>query len=141
MHVVLRDALQPMAAPEPGAYAARLLALLEEHGWTQEELASRAGITYNTVNRILNGRSLEPQTTTKTKIAQAFGLKPWEVEGRPAPESDQLNRIEDRMAGIEGQLDRLTEIFLKAQAGDREGFLRLLEGLAESPNRTNGDTP
>ncbi len=46
----------------------------EKLGITQEELASRAQISFFTVSRIENGHTV-PQRSTKAAIAQALGIK------------------------------------------------------------------
>jgi HTH-type transcriptional regulator/antitoxin HipB len=44
-------------------------------GWTQEELAAKAGIALASVSRIETGHN-EPRITSLRRIAKAFGLEP-----------------------------------------------------------------
>ena len=41
--------------------------------WTQEQLAQRAGISYNTLIKIESGRIKNPSVDTAYKIARALG--------------------------------------------------------------------
>jgi putative transcriptional regulator len=43
------------------------------HDWTQEELASRVGVTRKTINTVENGRFI-PSAYLAIKIAQVFGV-------------------------------------------------------------------
>lgn len=55
-----------------------LLAQMERRGWTQRELARRAGLSHSTINFILNGR-YTPKTATLVAIAQALTVPVSEV--------------------------------------------------------------
>jgi transcriptional regulator with XRE-family HTH domain len=46
----------------------------EKKGYTQEELAHRSGISYNSLNTIENGK-LNPTLATLHAIAEGLGLK------------------------------------------------------------------
>ena len=50
-----------------------LLGLLAERGWTEHDLAERAGVGRAHVNEIKNGRAV-PRVRTALRIADAFGL-------------------------------------------------------------------
>ena len=43
------------------------------HGWTQQELAERAGVRYETINRIENGKHAEPRVYVAVALAKALG--------------------------------------------------------------------
>ena len=43
------------------------------HGWTQEELAQRVGVTRKTINTVENGKFI-PSAYLAIKIARAFGV-------------------------------------------------------------------
>jgi putative transcriptional regulator len=43
------------------------------HDWTQEELASRVGVTRKTINTVENGRFI-PSAYLAIKIARVFGV-------------------------------------------------------------------
>lgn len=46
--------------------------------WTQEQLAEKAGLGKNTVNRI-EGNRTEPRMPTLSKLAKALGVDPAEL--------------------------------------------------------------
>ncbi len=46
----------------------------QRRGWSQEELAKRAGISYNTLIKIESGRIKSPTVNTALKIARAFSI-------------------------------------------------------------------
>ena len=50
-----------------------------ELGFTQEELAERAGIAPTSVVRLENGEIMRPRISTLTKLAGALGIKPDEL--------------------------------------------------------------
>ena len=56
----------------------RLKNLRVRRALTQEELAAKAGIGKNTVNRIERNQA-EPHMSTLRKLAQALGVKPHEL--------------------------------------------------------------
>jgi DNA-binding XRE family transcriptional regulator len=45
-----------------------------KRGWTQQELASHAGVRYETVNRIENGKHTEPRVYVAVALAKALGV-------------------------------------------------------------------
>jgi putative transcriptional regulator len=50
----------------------RLSALRAAKGWTQAELAARAGVSRQTINSVETGR-FEPSLTLALKLARLFG--------------------------------------------------------------------
>ena len=56
---------------------------LAQKGWSQRELARRAEVHWQTVNRILSG-GMVPTTDTVEKIATALDLGPTKVFRKPA---------------------------------------------------------
>jgi transcriptional regulator with XRE-family HTH domain len=63
--------------------------LRDERGWTQEELAKRAGINKQSIHRIEAGhqkRGTHPQTVER--LAKALGVEPSMLTGRPPRLSD-----------------------------------------------------
>jgi transcriptional regulator with XRE-family HTH domain len=54
-------------------FGERLAKAREKHGWTQQELADRAGIRYETINRIENGKHAEPRVYVAVALAKALG--------------------------------------------------------------------
>lgn len=70
-----------MAAPRKHVFMAeRLRAMLDARGWSQTDLAERAGLTPASVNRYVNG-SREPRAETIAAIADALGAKPSDLIG------------------------------------------------------------
>ena len=58
-------------------------------GWTQEGLAERVGVTYETIGKIERGVAA-PSFETATKIAEALGLQPPALFGaEPSPPGDR----------------------------------------------------
>lgn len=53
----------------------RLRQYREEKGWTQDELARKAGVSRVTICMIENGKLKTSKTDTLTKIADALGAK------------------------------------------------------------------
>jgi transcriptional regulator with XRE-family HTH domain len=45
----------------------------EKRGWTQQELAARAKVRYETINRIENGKHAEPRVYVAVALAKALG--------------------------------------------------------------------
>lgn len=54
-------------------FAHLLKQLRKEHGWTQDELASRAGIAAKQISRIENA-VMEPKLSTVLRLASALGV-------------------------------------------------------------------
>lgn len=54
-------------------FADRLYALMVERGWTQSELARKAGIERDSVSRYMNQKNL-PDANNLEKMAKAFGI-------------------------------------------------------------------
>jgi transcriptional regulator with XRE-family HTH domain len=50
--------------------------LREQRGWTQGELAARAGVTRATVNRLENGRPRSVDLDVLEKLGKALGVSP-----------------------------------------------------------------
>jgi putative transcriptional regulator len=64
----------------------RLRVLRAEHGWTQQELAARLGVSRQTVNAIETGK-FDPSLPLAFKLARVFGKRieeMFEPDG-PAP--------------------------------------------------------
>lgn len=87
-------------------FRANVKKLLAAKGWTQKELAEKAGVHPPVISRVLSGKN-EPELVTLDAIAQAFGttaarLLSSEQEGdRPLfiePSADQiLQLIQERL--------------------------------------------
>jgi transcriptional regulator with XRE-family HTH domain len=56
------------------AFGAHLKKIREKRGWSQEEMAHRAGISYNSLNTLENGK-LNPTLATLHAIADSLEMK------------------------------------------------------------------
>ncbi len=54
-------------------FGERLARTREQRGWTQQELAERTGIRYETISRIENGVHKEPRVYVAVALAKALG--------------------------------------------------------------------
>jgi transcriptional regulator with XRE-family HTH domain len=54
-------------------FGERLAKARDKRGWTQQELAERAGVRYETINRIENGKHTEPRVYVALALAKALG--------------------------------------------------------------------
>jgi len=48
--------------------------LRKKAGWSQQKLAEKAGVSYNTITKIEQGAATMPTIQTMIKIADAFGI-------------------------------------------------------------------
>ncbi len=62
--------------------AKRLKELRKKAGWSQQKLAEKAGLSYNTITKIEQGAATKPTIQTMIKIADAFGISIDELVGR-----------------------------------------------------------
>ena len=62
--------------------AKRIKELRKKSGWSQQKLAEKAGVSYNTVAKIEQGAATMPTIQTMIKIADAFGITLDELVGR-----------------------------------------------------------
>jgi putative transcriptional regulator len=70
---------------DPRSVADALRKLRTRQGYTQADLAERAGLAYETISRIESGRE-PPSLRTAVQLANAFGVPVDELIGRsPAP--------------------------------------------------------
>ena len=56
--------------------------LRNKAGWSQQKLAEKAGVSYNTITKIEQGAATMPTIQTMIKIADAFGISLDELVGR-----------------------------------------------------------
>jgi len=54
--------------------AKRLKELRKKSGWSQQRLAEKAGLSYNTITKIEQGAATKPTIQTMIKIADAFRI-------------------------------------------------------------------
>ena len=62
--------------------ARRIKELRKKSGWSQQKLADKAGVSYNTVTKIEQGAATMPTIQTMIKIADAFGISLDTLVGR-----------------------------------------------------------
>jgi len=62
--------------------AKRLKELRKKTGWSQQKLAEKAGLSYNTITKIEQGAATKPTIQTMIKIADAFQISIDELVGR-----------------------------------------------------------
>jgi len=62
--------------------AKRLKELRKKSGWSQQKLAEKAGLSYNTITKIEQGAATKPIIQTMIKIADAFKISLDELIGR-----------------------------------------------------------
>src|SRR5205085_1571135 len=60
-------------AENMATFGERLARIRQQRGWTQQELAERAGIRYETISRIENGVHKEPRVYVAVALAKALG--------------------------------------------------------------------
>ena len=63
----------------------RIRVLRAERRWTQADLASRLGVSRNSVNSVENGK-FDPSLPLAFRIARLFGLKVEEIFEEDVPE-------------------------------------------------------
>ena len=62
--------------------ANKIKELRKKSGWSQQKLAEKAGVSYNTITKIEQGAATMPTIQTMIKIADAFGISIDELVGR-----------------------------------------------------------
>ena len=62
--------------------AKRLKELRKKSGWSQQKLAEKASLSYNTITKIEQGAATKPTIQTMIKVADAFGISLDELVGR-----------------------------------------------------------
>lgn len=60
-------------------FAKRVLDLRAARKWNQIQLAKRAGVSQSTVSRVESGESAAADLDTIGKLAEAFGVSPWQL--------------------------------------------------------------
>ena len=62
--------------------ANKLKELRQKSGWSQQKLAEKAGVSYNTITKIEQGAATQPTIQTMIKLADALGVSLDELAGR-----------------------------------------------------------
>ena len=60
----------------------RIKEFRKKKGWSQQKLAEKAGLSYNTITKIEQGAATKPTIQTMIKIADAFQISIDELVGR-----------------------------------------------------------
>jgi transcriptional regulator with XRE-family HTH domain len=60
----------------------RVKELRKQRGWTQQKLAEKAGLAFNTITKIEQSLAEHPNLKTLLKLADAFGVSLDELVGR-----------------------------------------------------------
>ena len=60
----------------------RLKELRKQKGWSQQKLAERTGLSFNTITKIEQGLGKHPTLKTLIKLAEAFEIGLDELVGR-----------------------------------------------------------
>jgi transcriptional regulator with XRE-family HTH domain len=66
-------------------FGRRLRELRIEAGWTQRELAGRAGLDHNSVSRLEKGDRTDPPLSVVVRLAEALGADWNDLLGEPRP--------------------------------------------------------
>jgi transcriptional regulator with XRE-family HTH domain len=117
----------------------------EQLGWTQTELARRAGVPRTTVNRVEQGTTKLPEADVRRKLAGALGvrhvdllvaageLSPNEIDFAEDPRSDAVRRLQpliDQINWNEGMYqaaESFISLWRDAQRGAFEAPVMLTE--------------
>jgi transcriptional regulator with XRE-family HTH domain len=62
--------------------AKKVKELRKQRGWTQQKLAEKAGLAFNTITKIEQALAEHPNLKTLLKLADAFGISLDELVGR-----------------------------------------------------------
>lgn len=93
-----------------------------KRGWTQVELAERAGVPKQTVNRLETGTTKLPGALIRRQLAEALGVRHVdmliaageitadEVAGLPAPDSPAIAALRPVLDTYEGDIKQLVRV-------------------------------
>lgn len=73
----------------------RIRAARQALGWTQDQLAQKAGVSPRTVHAVEKGRAC--RQATKRRLLNALGV-PWELRSEYFPQPRTVRRYADRVA-------------------------------------------
>lgn len=105
-------------AQAPGSLGERLRQKRKEMGWTQEQLAARAGTTQAVIQKIENGKSLRPRKIDK--IAEPLGVLPaWLMFG------------DERYDDVEAEAMEILDAWRKLDSDSRTQFKNQLMNRVE----------
>lgn len=103
-------------ATEEHSVSARLSRLRGQMVLTQEQAASRAGVTLRQWQRWEAGVS-EPRASNLTRLSEEFQVPLSELVGQKPPAPEQMDALEERLDRIERHL----EIIARLMGEDRPG--------------------
>lgn len=91
----------------------RISRLRKDKGWTQKDLADKAGITQNQVSRIEKDK-MQPRRSTIQALAKSFGIKSDDLEALallPAADDNaaQLAQEDPELAALFSQVSLLSD--------------------------------
>jgi transcriptional regulator with XRE-family HTH domain len=104
----------------PDNLGRRIADLRLKHGFTQQELADRVGVSRTALSHVEAGMS-DPGERTVTLLAGVFKLEPHELvagTGYPAAKSDRLPVVAARHTEVELQLELLAADLRWLERGD-----------------------
>ena len=124
---VVEEILRPRATDLAVCLAEQVLRLRSQAGLTQAELATRAGVTVETIarlERVLRGRlsaNANPSLETMERIGTALGVEVAELlsaPGRQKPKGDRLASVLRGVSGLEwlGRLKLLQYLILSFES-------------------------
>lgn len=105
----------------------RVIALMEERGWTQTDVARAADLASSTVSRFLDGA--EARRSTLSAFERAFGLRPGELSGGERPRLSHRQRAQEE--------EELLEMWRRLPELAREGLLLVIR--AQQPPTGESD--
>jgi transcriptional regulator with XRE-family HTH domain len=132
-----------MPAKSPGLLAERLLLERRALSLTQDELATRSGVSRPHIANIERGRSLNLSTDVVFALAKALGVTvPYLLGLSDNPLATEQN---DELANAESQVvyevkqprvrnlaQRLIDTFIELSPGDQDTIIRIAETLRQS---------
>ncbi|MCG2711084.1 MAG: helix-turn-helix transcriptional regulator [Candidatus Omnitrophica bacterium] len=62
--------------------AKKVKALRKKKGWSQQKLAQEAGLSFNAITKIEQGKALHPTLKTLIKLSDVFNITLDELAGR-----------------------------------------------------------
>ena len=110
----------------------------EKRGWSQSELARRAGISATAINLLESNRRRQPQADTAHKLAQVFGITPDELYRAAYAETapDVTLATDDPPRGrLDYWVKAIVGIGPELTAQERVAVLDHAEALRDRPGR------
>jgi transcriptional regulator with XRE-family HTH domain len=110
---------------------ARIGALRDHAGWSQPELAARAGVTKGTIWKLETGATTKPEPRTKRGLATAFGWPDYDTmvtstalappapapHAEPAAQDELLTEMFNVLLGVRRDVRTLLERWQNGRAG------------------------